>query len=168
MSMLKKPTVHIVGYSIPHKVVGMGGRPNRAADPRLRITPGAAEPIEISWQDDDGIALSLLDSRAFFTVWSAERFADGEFMDSSTSSTVIVKDIEIKDPHAGIGFLMLRPPDTLAIGSAARGTSLRWGVTLVTRDGPFPCSMNSDGARWGQIIIDRLASLPPGMYELPK
>lgn len=160
--MIKKSAVYNVGYSIPRKVLGTRGRPNRAMDPTLRVTPGAAEPFEFRWQDDDGVALGLAGMRAYLSIWAPHRFEDKEFMDWNRIEVLHYLEIEIKDPHAGLGFILLSPDVTRAIGVTAAMSGIRWGVTLISDDGPFPCSITSTGDRHGTVVVDRSVPIQVG------
>lgn len=155
MTMLKKSAVYNVGYTIPRRVLGVRGRPNRSMDPSLRITPGAAEPFEFRWQDDDGVPIGLAGMRAYLSVWTPRRFEDREFMNWNDVEVLHYLEIEIKDPHEGLGFVMLSPETTMSIGNASSRDGIRWGVTLVGPDGPFPCSITSSGDRHGTVAVDR-------------
>jgi hypothetical protein len=130
----------------------------------MRLTPGASEPIEFKWMNPDGIPLNLVGFRATLAFWNSERF-NGEFMDDQETGTVLTKGIEIKDPHKGLGFVLLTAEDTALIGDAGSIAAVRWSIVMESSSGVFVSTVSDSGSRYGSIVLERLSSMPSSLLN---
>lgn len=154
-SQITETTVYNVQYVIPRIVLGTRGRQNNALTGSMKITRGAAEPIEFIWGDTDGIPVGLLGFTAKLVFWSPDPFDDEQFLDGRKSEIIMSKPVEIKDPYKGIGFVMLTGEDTSRLGMAARSRGIRWGLYLINENKDvFPCTVSEGGNRWGILHVE--------------
>lgn len=160
-SQISTTSVYNVEYTIPRIVLGVPGRQNAAASGRLRITPGATEPIEFVWGDYDGIPINLIGLTAKLVFWRVDSFEDEEFMSDAPTTAIFAKPVEIKDIDKGLGFVLLTSGETHQLGRNAKESDVRWGLFLVNSDKDvFPCVVSEGGSRWGTVACDFASSLP--------
>jgi hypothetical protein len=116
--------------------------------------------MEFFWGDRDGIPIGLVGFNAKLVFWAPDRFQDSEFMDDRPSEILFAKKVEIKDPHKGIGFVLLSGEDTTRLARTSRTKGIRWGLYLLNDAGDvFPCIVTENGGKWGNVIVD-VSSMP--------
>lgn len=164
---LNQTSIYNVEYNIPRHVVGVPGRQNRTGDGRMKITPGMAEPMEFIWGNTDGVPIGLAPFTVKLMFWLTNRFRDTSqtpnlaTLTMAESDIVLAKAIEVPQPHTGRATIMLVGADTMKFAFVDI-TSVRWGLFLINSDGEvFPTQITSSGGRYGTVIVDLPAGLPP-------
>lgn len=152
-------TTFNVSYDVPRIQLGMPGRQNRAGNGTMRITPGATEPVEFIFGNQDGVALNLVPFQIKLVFWRNNNL-DSDLSEIGHTNIVLSKTASIDDPYSGRVLVLLTDTDTMALGqNGAR--SLRWGVFMVATDGSvFPVSVTSSGARFGTVHLDLNSGIP--------
>lgn len=156
-----------ITYDIPRISVGMPGKMNRAADGRLKITPGMTEPFQFIWGNMDGVPINLAGLRVKLVFWKSGRIQrDGSPNLTSHGLTVgeviLQKAVDIQDPYAGDCIVVLNSDETMDLRQKSQESgSIRWGLFLINSDGDiFPASVTFNGSRYGSVNFDDESGMP--------
>lgn len=162
---IHKTTVYNVQYNIPRVNVGLPGRQNRAGDGRLRLTPGMAEAVEFVWGNIDGVPINLNGFTVKLIFWApktlgaTEESPDLQTFGFGDGVIVVSKTLELQDPHAARGTVLITGEETFRLFAAQTGIS--WGLYMINADNEvFATQVSVSGARAGQVVFDRSSNVP--------